>query len=120
MYASILESIKKSLGIDVLDISFDEDITMHINSAILGLSQICVGLNTNFLVIDNTQEWSLFEANLNVLSAIKGYIYNKVKLAFDPPSTSFVLDALTKQTLELEWRLNVGTDLPVVVDETIE
>ena len=33
-------------------------------------------------------------------------MYMKVKMMFDPPSSSIVADAINKQISELEWRLN--------------
>jgi hypothetical protein len=33
-----------------------------------------------------------------------------VRLVFDPPATSFTLDAFKRQKEELEWRLNVAAE----------
>ena len=43
---------------------------------------------------------------------IKPYVSTKVKTMFDPPTSSFVLDAMQKQIAEYEWRLNVAVETP--------
>ena len=107
---SILNSIKKLLGIDAEDTSFDGDIIMQINSAFLGLTQLGAGPKTGFSIVDNTETWSSFIGEEPYLGAVKIYVFNKVKLAFDPPPTSFVIDAMNKQTAEIEWRINIAAE----------
>lgn len=102
---SILDTIKKMLGLDDTLDAFDVDILVHINSAFTVLYQLGVGKATPFSISDGTKKWSDFlESNLDI-EAVKSYIYLKVKLAFDPPQNSFSIDAINRQINELEWRL---------------
>jgi hypothetical protein len=121
MINSILTSTKKVLGIDEDYTVFDEDIIMHINSVFMTLSQLGVGSSSGFQIEDDEAVWSDFVgADLN-LNAVKTYIYLRVRLLFDPPTTSFVLTAMEQQIKELEWRLNVQVDPgDISIDDTLD
>lgn len=107
---SILTSIKKLLGISEDDTAFDTDIIMHINSVFMILWQLGVGPSKGFIIEDETAEWSDFiEDGLN-LELVKSYVYLKVKLLFDPPTSSFVMESMNRQIAEFEWRLNVEVE----------
>lgn len=113
---SILTSIKKLLGItDEYEI-FDPDITMHINTVFMSLRQLGVGPVEGFRIEDETTTWDDFintEENpdkIALLSAVKSYIHLKVKLLFDPPLSSAVMEAMKQSIAELEWRLNVEAE----------
>lgn len=112
---SILDSIKKLLGIQPDYTSFDEDITVAINSAFATLNQIGVGPEGGYMIEDNTQTWTDYITSTN-LNMVKSYVYMKARLHFDPP-TGGVLDSLNRQIAELEWRLYVEGD-PNVITET--
>ena len=109
---SILTSIKKMLGIDEAYTHFDADIIMHINSVLMILTQLGVGPEEGFVIEDDTSTWINFipEANAAQLHAVKTYIYLKVKLMFDPPLSSAVIESMNRQIAEFEWRLNVAVD----------
>lgn len=109
---SILTSIKKMLGIDEAYTHFDADIIMHINSVLMILTQLGVGPEEGFVIEDDTSTWINFipEANAAQLHAVKTYIYMKVKLMFDPPLSSAVIESMNRQIAEFEWRLNVAVD----------
>ena len=103
---SILTSIKKPIGYTEEQTDFDQDIIMHINKVFFQLRQIGVVPSTGFVVSDKTQNWSdLYPDNPVLIEAVKTYVYDKVKLAFDPPSSSVAVEALKQDTSELEWRL---------------
>ena len=104
---SILDSIKKTLGIDSDYTAFDLDITMHINTSFAILQQLGVGPVEGFAITDDTNVWTDYDADNVLLASVKSYIFARVKLLFDPPTTSFGLDAMQKMVSELEWRLNV-------------
>lgn len=112
MTESILNTIKKLLGILPDDHAFDEDIIVHINSVLMFLQQLGVGPDTVFSIDDDSAVWSDLLTDPNMYSATKTYIYLRVRLAFDPPSTSFVLDAIKTQIQEYEWRLTVQVPIP--------
>ena len=107
---SILTSIKKLLGIDEEYTQFDNDIIMHINSVFLNLTQLGVGPAEGFLIEDDTATWEDFIGDSNQLQAVKSYMYLKVKLLFDPPLSSSVIESMNRMIAELEWRLNVAVD----------
>ena len=107
---SILTSIKKLLGIAEEQTNFDQDIIMHINSVFSILTQLGVGPSEGFLIEDSSAIWSDFlEENTN-LELVKTYVYMKVRLMFDPPLSSAVMDSINKIISELEWRINVTVD----------
>lgn len=109
--ASILTSIKKLLGPEEEDTSFDMDITIHINSALFRLNQLGVGPTNGYVVTDKSQTWTDFlGSNRKDLEAIKSYVYLKVRLLFDPPSSSFLVEALKESIKEFEWTINVQVE----------
>lgn len=109
---SILQSIKKLLGITPEYTAFDADITMHINSVFMILNQLGVGPSSGFSISDETDIWSDFlpETDRN-FEPIKSYIYLKVKLLFDPPSSSIVTESINRMISELEWRMTTQAEL---------
>ena len=109
---SILTSIKKLLGISEEYTQFDDDLIMHINSVFLNLTQLGVGPKEGFVIEDDSSVWSDFVDIYNnvQLNAIKTYIYLKIKLLFDPPLSSSVVESINRMISELEWRLNVAVD----------
>lgn len=109
---SILTSIKALLGIAEDYEQFDMQIIMHINTVFTILSQLGIGPEEPFSILDKSITWSDFDTKSHSLESIKTYIYLRVKLYFDPPANSFTTDALEKQAKELEWRMMVITDPP--------
>jgi hypothetical protein len=109
---SILTSIKKLLGIEEDYTHFDADIVMHINSVFMILTQLGVGPSEGFIIEDKTKTWTDFLPNSDLakLSAVKSFIYLKVRLLFDPPSSSAVIESTNKLISELEWRLNISAE----------
>ena len=109
---SILTSIKKLLGISEDYKQFDDDIIMHINTVFLNLTQLGVGPTEGFSIEDESDEWSEFVdiENNAQLHAVKSYMYLKVKLLFDPPLSSAVIESTNRMISELEWRLNAAVD----------
>lgn len=105
------------LGIDEEYTHFDVDITIHINSALMFLNQIGIGPDAPFLITGDTETWADLLGQVNV-EAVKTYVYLKVKLVFDPPTSSFVLESIKNTITELEWRLNVQVEKPIVEEET--
>ena len=110
---SILISVKKLLGITEEYTHFDQDIIMHINSAIFVLSQLGVETADGFAITGPNETWSDLMPNADQqksLESVKTYIYLKVRLPFDPPSASAVIESTNKLINELEWRINVAVD----------
>lgn len=107
---SILTSIKKMLGIESDYDIFDADIIMHINSVLMDLNQLGVGPSEGFFIEDDTSEWTDFIPIVGQIEAVKSYIYLRVKLLFDPPSTSAVFESMNRQIEKMEWRLNMTAE----------
>ena len=104
---SILDYIKKKLGLEKDYDVFDLDVQSHINGVFLNLHQLGIGPIEGFAIEGPETTWDTFlgASHNPLLNAVKQYIYFKVKLAFDPPPTSFHIDSLQKQIAELEFRL---------------
>lgn len=107
---SILTSVKKMLGIPEDYEHFDADIIMHINSVFMILTQLGVGPAEGFTIMDEDAIWSDFIQDKKTIESVKSYMYLKVRLLFDPPLSSAVLDSMNRLISELEWRLNVAVD----------
>lgn len=105
---SILTSTKKLLGITEEYTHFDNDLIMHINSVFLNLNQIGVGPEEGFLIEDKSAEWADFIEDSVLLQAVKSYMYLKVKLLFDPPLSSAVIESSNRMIAEYEWRLRLA------------
>lgn len=108
---SILNSIKKKLGIQEDYTHFDEDIIMDINSVFMILNQLGVGPDEPFTIEDEYSTWDEFIDDTRI-EAVKSYMYMRVRLMFDPPTSGFLVDSLNKQIAELEWRMNVQAETP--------
>lgn len=117
--SSILNTIKKMLGLEIDYDAFDTDIIVNINSVLMGLTQIGVGPTTGFLITGADEVWSDLVGETTPISAVQTFIYLKVKILFDPPTSSSVLDALTRQASEFEWRLSVQVDPGEVATEEV-
>ena len=102
---SILKSTKKLLGIHESDTAFDLDILIYINSAFSTLQELGVKNDRLIMVDDVSDLWSHLELSEAALPLVKVYIYLKVRMLFDAPSTSFAITAMEKILEEQEWRL---------------
>lgn len=109
---SILTSIKKLLGIEEEYEHFDPEIIMHINTVLGDLTQLGVGPSEGFSIEDETSTWIDFipGESLVKMEGVKSYIHLRVKLLFDPPSSSSVLASYERQIEKMEWRLNVAAE----------
>jgi len=104
---SILTSTKKLLGPTETDTSFDTDIIIHINTALFRLNQLGVGPSAGYAITSKDQAWSDFlGSERKDLEAIKTYVYLKVRLVFDPPQISYLVEAIKSQITELEVLIN--------------
>lgn len=107
---SILTSIKKLLGITEEYTHFDTDLIIHINSVFATLTQLGVGPSEGFTIVDNNDNWEEFTNDNVLIESVKSYIYLKVKLLFDPPTSSAVIESYKQMINEFEWRLNVAAE----------
>lgn len=105
MEDSILTTVKKTLGLDEAYTAFDLDITLHINSILSNLNQIGVGPVNGFQIEDESTTWGDFLGDDPRLNNVKSFMYLKVRMLFDPPATSFAIDAFERNAKELEYRI---------------
>lgn len=112
MEDSILNSIKKSLGITPEYTQFDPEIIMHINSVFMFLQQIGVGPANTYSIESDSETWTDFFSSANVkdISAAKSLMFLKVKMLFDPPTIGSVNESYNKLIDELTWRCSIEGD----------
>lgn len=109
MVTSILNSIKEALGVGTAASPFDGELTMHINTVLMRSFQLGVG-ETPFRITSDEEEWDDLLGDREDLEGIKTYVYLKVKLLFDPPQNSFLVEAIKNQIAELESCLNIQAE----------
>lgn len=102
---SILTSVKKLLGIQEDYDYFDTDILMNINVVLPVLKQI--GVDTNINTVTEETTWEELSSSTEIVNLLRVYVALRVRLVFDPPTNSSLLDAMQKKVDELEWRINV-------------
>ena len=107
MEESILKTIKQLVGCPDDFEQFDLDLTIHINSAFATLTHLGVGPKEGYRITGADNVWSEFEDDPQKLSLIKDYVYIKTRLLFDPPTNGSLMDSLTEQFKETEWRLYI-------------
>lgn len=113
----ILDSIKSLLGIEIDDNSFDVEIIVHINSAFSTLHQLGVGPASAFAIDTGNEIWAEFINDVTTINSVKALVYYEVRLAFDPPATSYGISAFERMRDELKWRLMVDRDPGILVSE---
>ena len=107
MIASILTSVKKMCNLVESYEAFDADILIFINAVFSTLNQLGIGPVNGFTIDDKTTTWDAYLDDDLRLESVKTYMFLRVRMLFDPPTTSFMIDAMNNQIKELEWRLNV-------------
>ena len=115
MSDSILTSIKKLIGIMEDNKDFDTDIIIHINTAFTRLRELGVGPKQGFRISGKTDTWDDFMNDDEIFDSVKTYVYLKVKIIFDPPLNSSVMQAYKETIKELEWTLNVDGDVSSLI-----
>lgn len=108
--ASILESIKKLLGISPSDDGFDQEIKDLINAEFLTLHQLGVGPEAGFSIDGQDDLWDDYTDNLHLQDAVRQFVYLRARLVFDPPASSTVSEAINNRISELEFRINVQAE----------
>lgn len=109
---SILTSIKKMLGIEEDYTHFDPELIVFINSVFGILFQLGVGPKAEaFKISDKESTWDEF-IDAGQIETVKSYMYMKVRLMFDPPSSSSVQSSFQELIREFEWRCHVDSETP--------
>ena len=108
--SSILDSVKKLLGISEHDLGFDNEIRDLINAEFLTLHQLGIGPEEGFSISGPDDKWNSYTDDLHLQDAVRQFIYLRVRLVFDPPASSTVAEAINNRIGELEFRLNVQAE----------
>lgn len=108
---SILDSVKKGIGLSEDYNVFDDEIIDAINAAFFTLWTLGVGDDKSkpFVISDADTEWSEFISD-NKIEACRNYVKMRTRLQFDPPTSSFLLEAIKEQVQEFEFRMMVASD----------
>ena len=109
---SILTSVKKLLQIAEDYEHYDPDIIIHINTFLTVLYQVGVG-KPGFFITDKSATWEDFLVDEAKFNEAKTYVYLRVRLLFDPPTSGTAVEAIKENIKELEWRLFVDADPPL-------
>ena len=107
IHSSILEDVKKFCQIPDFDDGFDTELLILINSTLMSIAQISAKAQSGTLVTGSEDTWASLIEGDDEMEGIKAYVCMKVKMIFDPPSSSFVLEAYKNEIAELEWRLHI-------------
>ena len=104
---SILDSIKHMLGITQENTVFDDQVALHINTVLANLVSMGVGPQENgYQITSSANTWDEFLGEKPLLiQNVKSYVYIKVKLLFDPPQNSAMIQAFESQAKEIEYRV---------------
>lgn len=105
---SILNTTKAALGLPAGYTPFDAEVLMHLNSAISTLTQLGVGPEEGYIVVDHRNNWDELLGDDKTLEFTKTYIHLMVKRNFDPPENGSILMGIEKQLAALEWRIEVA------------
>lgn len=122
---SILESVKKKVGVLNYDTHFDDEIIMDINTTFFMLNQLGIGPKDPFTISDATTTWDEFECEH--LDIVKTYIPLNVRLLFDPPTSSAIIETINAEIKRYEFYMMcdkesidgvyVDKDTSVLIDE---
>lgn len=109
MTDSIFDSVKLGVNVNCDDTSFDQEILEDINTAINTLYQVSEGKIKLIEVVDETASWKDLYDNDLQLQMIKTYVKSRVRIMFDPPNNSSLLESINRTISEMEWRIQLAT-----------
>lgn len=108
---SILNSVKKSLGLDPEYDPFDPDLIMLINTNFASFWQMGIGPKEGFVITGPDETWDDYGETSQMREALKTLTYLRVKRIFDPPASSVLSEAINNSIEELEFRLYIQHNL---------
>ena len=111
MNEKILTSVKKINNIENEDTSFDDELIMYINSALMVVMQEWHGMDHAFKLVTGEETWEDILGTDTDYEGLKELVGLKVRLMFDPPTSSTVMDAINMQIKDLECRMYLWKDL---------
>lgn len=95
------------LGVSTDDTNFDRELIIYINGALMIMNQLGVGPSSGYVITDKTNTWDQFLSERTDLEAVKTAVYLRVRLVFDPPQNSFLVESIKEQSKEYEWRIEI-------------
>ena len=110
MNENILASIKKMNNVLEDDKSFDQDLILYINSALMIVMQEWHGMDHAFKLEDGTETWDEILGDDTDYEGVKELVGLRVRLMFDPPTSSTAVEAIKSQIQDLEWRMFIWKD----------
>lgn len=105
---TILNVIKNFIGISTSDPHFDDEILMHINLIIAELA--IVGTTDKVSICSKDTVWTDYLVKEVDIASIQTLIGMKVKMVFDPPANSFLVESYNKQIDKMEWLLTINKE----------
>jgi hypothetical protein len=114
MAESILGSVKSACDIVADDTSFDGKLIMYTNAIFSVVSDLGIGPAGGYSIVDDTATWEAFAAtdpqltgDVDLLNSLKLYVGLRVRNLFDPPTLSFVIEAMDRQVDEFTSRISM-------------
>lgn len=116
---SILDSVKQAIGgIAPDDTTFDKDLIMFTNGALMVMTQLGVGPVTGYSITSSDNKWIEFIGDRKDLEAVGTDVCLRVRLVFDPPANSFLVKAIEDQIKEYDWRIACNTTPVPIIEPT--
>lgn len=109
----ILTDIKKMLGLYEEDTSFDLVVLTHINAVFSIIKQIA-NFKLPDILVDETTTWDNMLNGRTDIGYISTYMNIKIKMIFDPPTSSAAAESFNAVIRELEFRISMEKE--VIID----
>lgn len=105
---TILATIRHGLGGEMVANVFDADLILHINSILAVLKQLGVEVAVTSITEDTT--WTEALPTISDIEDAKTYMLLKVRMIFDPPTSSIATESFNRVIDEYEWRVHIESD----------
>ncbi len=114
MVDSILDSVKDKIAGGSIHDHFDGELVDDINAVLVDLRQVGIGPEEGFHITGSDETWADFVGdNLQMQRSVSTLVALKVRLIFDPPTSSAIAEAIKNNIDRLEWRLNANYEIGV-------
>lgn len=110
MDQSILVTMRGMLGPSEDYQYFDTDFIPHINSTLNRLKTLGIGPEDRFYITGESETWADLFGDAKIIDMVISYMFLKIKMQFDPPSSSIAAEAFNNQIKEYEWVMNVDAE----------
>lgn len=111
---SILNSMKQTLWpgeiMDDENNPFDAELILHINAIFTDISRLGIGSEAPFKITGASETWSDFYDRIDMCNNVKEYMHLRLRMVFDPPANSFIVNSFEEMIKKLEWHLTVLSD----------